>query len=113
MFPCLSLFPLELTMERDNDVLQRGASMMKWTWKVLPNTKTIIVLINSLKVVVKCCLIWICFHDGLYCCVQYLNVIKILKLTMKTILKNKWLNLVLDVNFMTFNALKLNFFHIR
>ena len=34
-------------------------------------TKTIIFLVKRLKVIAKCCLNWIFFHDTLYCCVTY------------------------------------------
>ena len=51
-----------------------GASMIKWTKKVLRYTKTIIFGIKSLKVVAKCCFNWISYHDDLCCCVEYSTV---------------------------------------
>ena len=39
--------------------------MVKWAKKMLWYTKTINVLVKGLKVVVKCCLNWISFHDDL------------------------------------------------
>jgi hypothetical protein len=48
--------------------------MEKWTKKVLRYTKTIITLVKGLRVVAKCCLNWISFHDDLCCCVEYSNL---------------------------------------
>ena len=52
----------------------QGASMVKWTKRVLRSTKTIIFLVKGRKVVAKCCLNWTSFHDDLCCCVEYSNV---------------------------------------
>jgi hypothetical protein len=54
--------------------LWMGASMVKWTKKVLWYTKTIIFLVKGLKVVAKSYLNWNFFYDDLYCCVKYSNV---------------------------------------
>ena len=54
-----------------SDVLDGGASMVKWTKKVLRYTKTKIFLVKGLKVVAKRYLNWIVFYDDLYCCVKY------------------------------------------
>ena len=43
-----------------------GASMVKWTKKMLLYLKTI--------VVANCCLNSIIFHGDLYCCAKYSNV---------------------------------------
>ena len=51
-----------------------GASMVKWTKKVLQYTKPIISWVKGLKVVAKRCLNLISFHDDLCCCVEYSNV---------------------------------------
>ena len=56
------------------EYIYMGASMVKWTNIVLWYTKTIFVLVKVLRVVAKCCLIWIIFHNDLYCCVEYCNV---------------------------------------
>ena len=69
-----------------------GASMVKWTKKVVWYTKTIIVLVKGLKIVEKGCLNWILFDDDLYCCVIYSNV-EYQNLSLNAMLK-KMLNLV-------------------
>ena len=51
-----------------------GASMVKWTDKVLQYNKTIILLVKGANVVAKCCLNWISFCDDLCYCVEYSNV---------------------------------------
>ena len=51
-----------------------GASIVKWTKKVLRYTKTVNVLVKGLKVVAKRCFNWIYFHDDLCCCVEYSKV---------------------------------------
>ena len=51
-----------------------GASMVKWTKKVLQYTKFIIIWVKGLKVVAKHCLDWTSFHVDLCCCVEYSNV---------------------------------------
>ena len=51
-----------------------GASMVKWTNKVLQYTTTIIFMVKGLKVVAKRCLNWISFHDDFRCCVEYSNI---------------------------------------
>ena len=51
-----------------------GASMVKWTKRVLRYANTIILLVKGLKVVAKHCLNWFFFYDDLCCCVQYSNV---------------------------------------
>ena len=82
-----------------------GASMVKWTKKVLRYTKTIICGVNCLKVVAKHHLTWNCFYDDLYFCVKYSKVeyqVEIFKYSApKVMLKSKWLSLVLDGDFMT------------
>jgi hypothetical protein len=65
---------------RRNDVREKvggicsGASTVKWTQTMLRYTKTMFFFVKSLKVVAKCCLDWIYFHDDLYCCVKYSKV---------------------------------------
>ena len=49
--------------------IHMGASIVKWTKIVLWYTKTIF-FFKGLKVVAKCCLNWISFHDDLYYCVK-------------------------------------------
>jgi hypothetical protein len=56
------------------DVLDGGASIVKWTKKVLRYTKTISFLVKGPKVVGKRYLNWIVFYDDLYCCVKYSNI---------------------------------------
>ena len=53
-----------------------GASMVKWTQKVLRynKIKPFFSFLKGLKVVPKCCLDCISFHDDICCCVQYLKV---------------------------------------
>ena len=80
---------------------------------MLRYTKTIIFLVNGLKVVAKCCLNWISSHDGLFCRVEYSNIenqVEIFKTYHeKVMIKSKWLSLVLDVDFLTLIILKLEF----
>ena len=57
-----------------NPSILLGASMVKWTKKVLWYIKTIISLVKGLKVVAKCCLNWIFFNDDLFCYVKCSNV---------------------------------------
>ena len=91
-----------------------SASMVKWTKKMIRCTKVIIFLVTCLKVVAKCCLNYNSFHDDLRCCVQW--ILKCRKsswdlqyLSLKVMLKSKWLSLVLDVDFMTLASLNLEF----
>ena len=51
-----------------------GANMVKWTKKMLWYTETIVFAVKGPKVVAKCCLNWISFHDDLCCCVEYSNI---------------------------------------
>ena len=54
-----------------------GASMVKWTNKVLKYNKNQIFWgVKGLKVVAKRCLHWISFHDDLCWCVVYSIVVK-------------------------------------
>ena len=74
--------------------------------KLLRYTKTIIFLVKCLKVVAKCCLNGILFHGTFYCCLKYSKPI------IKIIAQKVWLNLVLDVDFMTLKKIKLDFLFI-
>ena len=52
------------------------------------------------------------FHGDLHCSIKYSNV-EYQDLSLKAILKSKWLDLILNVNFMTLTNLNLIFiFHI-
>jgi hypothetical protein len=76
-------------------------------------TKTIIFLVKGLEVVAIHYLSWISFHDDLCCCVAYSNVenqVEIFNLlSLKVMLKSKWLSMSLDIDFMTLTILKLEF----
>ena len=74
-------------------------------------------LVKGLQVVAKCCLNWIyvlMMTSIVVVNTQYSNVgyqgWELQNLSLKVMLKRKWLNLVLDVEFMTSNILKLVFF---
>lgn len=91
--------------------LQKGASMVKWTKKVLLYHETIIFFGEGLKVIAKWCWTWILFifvFQGaqLLCQVLKFRLSRwdLQKLTSKDMLKRKWLHLVLDVNFMTLST---------
>lgn len=45
--------------------------MVEYKGKLLRYDKNINVLVKRVKVIAKCCLNSIFFHDGLYCCVRY------------------------------------------
>ena len=56
------------------------------------------------------------FHDAIYCCVKY-SIIEDQDAIFKTYNKKccskcKWLNIVLDVNFITLNIIKFDVSHI-
>ena len=89
--------------------------MVKWTTKVLWYTKTIIDVVKGLKVVAKCCVSWIFIHDDLYVVLntQMWNIkLRLQNLSLKAMLKSEWLNLVLDIDFMTLNILKLELYFV-
>jgi hypothetical protein len=48
-----------------------GTSIVTWTKKVLWYTKTIIILVKPLKMVLECCLNCRKIYVALYCCVKY------------------------------------------
>ena len=60
--------------QREGIIVHEGASMVKWTQKMLRYTKTIKFMVKGLKVVAKRYLNWISFHNDLCCCVEYSNV---------------------------------------
>ena len=97
-----------------NLVLIWEQTRMKYTKnKMLWYIKTIFFLVKHLNVVAECCLNWPFFHGALYCCVRYSNIEcqdEIFKTYHKKYCSkgNGW-NLVLDINFMTLNILKLDF----
>ena len=72
--PCVSLYTYVRLLFFFKFALNMGASMVKWTKKVLWYTKTLFVLVKGLKVVAKHCLNWIFPHDNLCCCVEYSNL---------------------------------------
>ena len=98
-----------------NLVLIWEQTQMKLTKnKMLWYIKTIFFLVKHLNVVAECCLNWPFFHGALYCCVRYSNIEcqdEIFKTYHKKYCSkgNGW-NLVLEINFMTLNILKLDFF---
>ena len=93
-----------------------GANMVEWTKIVLCYTKTIYLLVKGPKVVAKCSLNWISFHDDLYCCVRYSIVdyqVEIFKTChQRVMLKSTWLNIGLNINSWPQKILKLEIFHI-
>ena len=76
-------------------------------------SKTITFWVKHLKLVATCCLNWDFFHSALYCCVRYRNTKfqdEIQNLSLEAWFKWYWLNLVLGIDFMTLNILKLDSF---
>ena len=80
-----------------------GASMVKSTKKMLWYLKTIVFLFKCLKVVVNC---YVKYSNVTYQDEIFINLL------LNVMLKSKWLDMVLDVNFMTLTIWNLIFFFI-
>lgn len=90
-----------------------GACMVMWTKKMSRYLKTIVV--KWLKLVEKCCLNQICFHDGLYCYVKQPNLEyhdEIFTTYIHGNVQKQMVRFGLGINFMTLAILNFILFHI-
>ena len=85
--------------------------MVKLTKIMCLYIKTIFWGVKGLKVLFQPDFV---LHGDLYCCVKYSIVeyqVEIFKIYhLKVMLKSEWLNMILNVDLMTLNILKLEFF---
>ena len=93
-------------------LLEKGASMVKWTTNVLQYINTIFFgqrPKNNSKALIK--LNWISWWPLLLCCILKCRISSwyLQYLSLKVMFKNKWLGLVLEVDFMTLTNLKFKF----
>ena len=116
-FNC-ALWKFAIRWGRDHQIKEfasydMGASMVKWTKIMLQYTKTIVVLVKGMKVEAKCCWDWFFFSwwPLLLCKILKCRISnwELKNFSSKVILKSKWLNLIIDVDFMTLRILKLEF----